>query len=86
MLSAKGSKSALRKPFSCLSRTCCLPQVSTFTVVTSLATLCSVGIAEYSRPNEIVLCAAALMSEVYDDHKDEDGFLYITYSGENTFG
>ncbi|DBA73692.1 TPA: Autophagy- protein 8C-like [Trebouxia sp. C0005] len=29
---------------------------------------------------------AALMSEVYDDHKDEDGFLYITYSGENTFG
>ncbi len=49
-------------------------------------TLCSVGITEYSRPNETVLCAAALMSEVYDDHKDEDGFLYITYSGENTFG
>lgn len=31
-------------------------------------------------------CAAALMSDVYEDHKDEDGFLYITYSGENTFG
>lgn len=30
--------------------------------------------------------AAALMSDVYEDHKDEDGFLYITYSGENTFG
>jgi GABA(A) receptor-associated protein len=29
---------------------------------------------------------AALMSDVYEDHKDEDGFLYITYSGENTFG
>lgn len=29
---------------------------------------------------------AALMSEVYDKHKDEDGFLYLTYSGENTFG
>jgi GABA(A) receptor-associated protein len=29
---------------------------------------------------------AALMSTIYDDHKDEDGFLYITYSGENTFG
>lgn len=29
---------------------------------------------------------AALMSSVYEDHKDEDGFLYITYSGENTFG
>ena len=27
-----------------------------------------------------------MMATVYDDHKDEDGFLYITYSGENTFG
>ena len=23
---------------------------------------------------------------VYDENKSEDGFLYITYSGENTFG
>lgn len=30
--------------------------------------------------------AAALIENVYGDHKDEDGFLYITYSGENTFG
>lgn len=29
---------------------------------------------------------AALMMTVYGDHKDEDGFLYITYSGESTFG
>lgn len=29
---------------------------------------------------------AALMSSIYEDHRDEDGFLYITYSGENTFG
>lgn len=29
---------------------------------------------------------AALMSQVYEHQKDEDGFLYITYSGENTFG
>jgi len=29
---------------------------------------------------------AALMSSIYQDHKDDDGFLYITYSGENTFG
>ena len=27
-----------------------------------------------------------LMTELYHDYKDEDGFLYITYSGENTFG
>lgn len=26
------------------------------------------------------------MSGVYDEKKDEDGFLYVTYSGENTFG
>lgn len=29
---------------------------------------------------------AALMADIYEDHKDEDGFLYITYSGESTFG
>jgi len=29
---------------------------------------------------------AALMSHIYEKYKDEDGFLYITYSGENTFG
>lgn len=29
---------------------------------------------------------ASLMQTVYDAHKDEDGFIYMTYSGENTFG
>jgi GABA(A) receptor-associated protein len=29
---------------------------------------------------------AAMMSSIYEEHKDEDGFLYFTYSGENTFG
>lgn len=28
----------------------------------------------------------ALISTIYERYKDEDGFLYITYSGENTFG
>jgi GABA(A) receptor-associated protein len=27
-----------------------------------------------------------LLSQLYKEYKDEDGFLYITYSGENTFG
>ena len=33
-------------------------------------------------------CAAAgaVMSAIYEEKKDEDGFLYVTYSGENTFG
>ena len=30
--------------------------------------------------------AGAIMSTMYDEKKDEDGFLYVTYSGENTFG
>lgn len=30
--------------------------------------------------------AGAMMSTIYEEHKDEDGFLYMTYSGENTFG
>mmetsp|Transcript_25196 Transcript_25196/g.34836 ORF Transcript_25196/g.34836 Transcript_25196/m.34836 type:complete len:121 (+) Transcript_25196:50-412(+) len=29
---------------------------------------------------------SSLMSEVYIRHKDEDGFLYFFYSGENVFG
>ncbi len=30
--------------------------------------------------------AAALITQIYAEHADEDGFLYITYNGENTFG
>eukprot|EP01063_Lacrimia_lanifica_P006362 TRINITY_DN1384_c2_g3_i1.p1 TRINITY_DN1384_c2_g3~~TRINITY_DN1384_c2_g3_i1.p1 ORF type:complete len:123 (+),score=67.07 TRINITY_DN1384_c2_g3_i1:67-435(+) len=29
---------------------------------------------------------AALMQSLYNDSRDEDGFLYIKYSGESTFG
>ena len=30
--------------------------------------------------------SGAIMSAIYEEKKDEDGFLYVTYSGENTFG
>ncbi|KAI7875146.1 microtubial binding protein [Lichtheimia hyalospora FSU 10163] len=36
--------------------------------------------------NQVLPPTAALMSAIYEEHKDEDGFLYIAYSGENTFG
>ena len=36
--------------------------------------------------NNVLPPTAALMSSIYAEQKDEDGFLYITYSGENTFG
>ena len=36
--------------------------------------------------NGIIPPTAALMNSVHEEHKDVDGFLYISYSGENTFG
>ena len=30
--------------------------------------------------------SVATLQSVYDQHRDEDGFLYMTYSGENFFG
>ncbi|XP_023234002.1 gamma-aminobutyric acid receptor-associated protein-like 2 isoform X2 [Centruroides sculpturatus] len=30
--------------------------------------------------------SSSSMGEIYNAHKDEDGFLYVVYSGENTFG
>ena len=30
--------------------------------------------------------SSASMGQIYEEHADEDGFLYIAYSGENTFG
>lgn len=30
--------------------------------------------------------ASYLMSQVYSEHADKDGFLYMLYSGESTFG
>lgn len=36
--------------------------------------------------NNIIPPQYELISNIYDLYKDNDGFLYITYSGENTFG
>lgn len=36
--------------------------------------------------SSVLLSVGAIMSAIYEEKKDEDGFLYVTYSGENTFG
>jgi GABA(A) receptor-associated protein len=36
--------------------------------------------------NNTIPPTCSLLSMVYAQHKEEDGFLYVTYSGENTFG
>lgn len=36
--------------------------------------------------NDILPPTAEFFSKIYEEHKDDDGFLYVLYSGENTFG
>ena len=36
--------------------------------------------------NSMIPPSSMSLGEIYNEFKDEDGFLYITYSGENTFG
>ncbi|KAE9214056.1 hypothetical protein PF004_g15153 [Phytophthora fragariae] len=36
--------------------------------------------------NNVLPPTAALMSNIYKEQKYSDGFFYVTYSGENTFG
>ncbi len=33
-----------------------------------------------------IYTSKTLISEIYEKYKNKDGFLYITYAGENTFG
>ncbi|KAJ7441258.1 hypothetical protein FB451DRAFT_1058216, partial [Mycena latifolia] len=34
--------------------------------------------------DEFLPPTAALMSAIYEEHKDDDNFLYVSYSAENT--
>jgi GABA(A) receptor-associated protein len=36
--------------------------------------------------NERILPVSKILGEIYEKHKDEDGFLYIKYDSEATFG
>ncbi len=43
-------------------------------------------IAIYLFINGTIPPTSAIVSKLYHDSKDKDGFLYLEYSGENTFG
>lgn len=36
--------------------------------------------------NDTMFPVASMIDHIYNENKDEDGFLYITYASENTFG
>lgn len=36
--------------------------------------------------NEKILLGSDLLGNIYEKNRDDDGFLYIKYTGENTFG
>ena len=36
--------------------------------------------------NNVLPPTSSHMVDIYQEHKDADGFLYVTYGGENTFG
>lgn len=36
--------------------------------------------------DDIIPSSNSVMNDIYNEHKDEDNFLYVTYTGENTFG
>ncbi|XP_072169157.1 gamma-aminobutyric acid receptor-associated protein-like 2 [Diadema setosum] len=36
--------------------------------------------------DRVLPVSSSTMGSVYQDHRDADGFLYVAYSGENTFG
>ena len=36
--------------------------------------------------NETMPTTGDNIANLYSKYKDEDGFLYVTYAGENTFG
>ena len=46
----------------------------------------SPDVALYFFVNEKVMFGSSLIKQLYDKHKDEDGFLYIHACTESTFG
>ena len=45
-----------------------------------------VFINEFGKGKSILPSTSELISNIYEKHKGEDGFLYLTYNSENIFG
>ena len=79
MLFGRGLSLVPKRPSSFLSRTRCHQQVRDNPVIACVVMLAIII-------HTMFVTAAAMMSAIYEEYKDEDGFLYMTYSSENTFG
>ena len=44
------------------------------------------SIKDFIKYNKILIEHSKILQVIYDEHKDEDGFLYVSYCGENVFG
>lgn len=44
------------------------------------------SVAIFFLVGDVIAPSSSTMSELYNQHSDQDGFLYMTYSQENTFG
>ena len=89
MLYASVSSSVLRKPSSFSSRTFFHLLVIDYSLIIFLVQFLFCFVTVEANSGSVIIfsfIAAAIMSAIYDEHKDEDGFLYMSYSGENTFG
>jgi len=53
----------------------------------SLSDIYTYGLSYISLPSDMILAPMAYtIGIVYNNNKDDDGFLYMTYAAENTFG
>lgn len=43
-------------------------------------------LSQYKQTLLFFFPSSLTMGQLYEKEKDEDGFLYVAYSGENTFG
>jgi len=46
----------------------------------------STAIFTFVGDNQAMTVSSATMNQTYEENKDEDGFLYVFYTGEDTFG